>query len=58
MDKELGEIRERRIVSVRAGGALTAGPGSVVSRALPSGERLWGEDVPPPPSGRRVWRVG
>ena len=34
MDKELGEIRERRIVSVGAGGGRTARPGLDVSRAL------------------------
>lgn len=60
MDKELGEIRERRIVSVRAGGGHTAGPGSGVNRALTFGGTLrgGGGDVSPPPSGRRVWMVG
>lgn len=57
MDKELGEIRERRIVSVRAAGGRTAGPGWGVSYALTYEGRLWGEgeDVPPPPYGQRVW---
>ena len=41
MDKELGEIRERRIVSVRAGGERSAGPGLGVSSALTFGGR-WG----------------
>ena len=57
MDKELGEIRERRIVSVRAGGERSAGPGSGVSSALTFGGRWGGGEVSPPPSGRRVWMV-
>ena len=51
MDKELGEIRERRIVSVRAGGERSAGPGSGVSSALIFGGGGGGGEVSPPPSG-------
>ena len=53
MDKELGEIRERRIVSVRAGGERSAGPGSGVSSALIFEGRWGGGGVPSP-----IWVTG